>query len=290
MPTLVIQKGLSLIELLIAMAISSFLILGVTQIYLDNKRSYSFQQNQAENLEGARYLLMLMQQELAKTGYRRRPDETLETAFPAMAANTSLGCSAFTAGQTVLRTANNSLCIRYQPRDDQDRDCLGDLPANAASLVANGPYTEGDEVIIERLYFEYDDSSSNGSLRCTRMHTSKAGSILSGRGVTSAELISGVADLRLELGTGTSADTRSITQYTSAATTNPILAVRYSVLLKGPQLGQRESISTDTALASWQSLVNLADDDEQLSSISEADKRHLYQVSQSTVVLRNLLP
>ncbi|OVZ72666.1 hypothetical protein CDO43_01055, partial [Pseudomonas aeruginosa] len=37
------QSGLSMIELLVALAISSFLILGITQIYLDNKRNYLFQ-------------------------------------------------------------------------------------------------------------------------------------------------------------------------------------------------------------------------------------------------------
>ncbi len=41
------QSGLSMIELLVALAISSFLILGITQIYLDNKRNYLFQQGQA---------------------------------------------------------------------------------------------------------------------------------------------------------------------------------------------------------------------------------------------------
>ncbi len=34
------QSGLSMIELPVALAISSFLILGITQIYLDNKRNY----------------------------------------------------------------------------------------------------------------------------------------------------------------------------------------------------------------------------------------------------------
>ena len=33
------QFGLSMIELLIALAISSFLILVITQVYLDNKRN-----------------------------------------------------------------------------------------------------------------------------------------------------------------------------------------------------------------------------------------------------------
>lgn len=41
------QLGISMIELLVAMLISSFLIIGVTQVYLDNRSNTLFQQNQA---------------------------------------------------------------------------------------------------------------------------------------------------------------------------------------------------------------------------------------------------
>ena len=56
------QKGLSMVELLVALAISSFLILGISQIYIDNKRNYLFQQGQAGNQENSRFVLMLLQQ------------------------------------------------------------------------------------------------------------------------------------------------------------------------------------------------------------------------------------
>ena len=42
------QNGLSMIELLISLAISSFLILGITQVYIDNKRNQVFQLAQSE--------------------------------------------------------------------------------------------------------------------------------------------------------------------------------------------------------------------------------------------------
>ncbi|BCR23333.1 hypothetical protein KAM426_08600 [Aquipseudomonas alcaligenes] len=61
------QFGLSLIELMVALVISSFLILGITQIYVDNKRNYLFQQGQSENQENGRYALLLLEKELAKT-------------------------------------------------------------------------------------------------------------------------------------------------------------------------------------------------------------------------------
>lgn len=278
------QSGLSLIELMVAMALSSFLILGIVQIYIDNKRSYSFQQSQAENLEGSRYTLLLLQQELSKTGYRRRPDEQFDSAFPLFA--DLAGCGQFPAGTTVKRISQSSICIRYQPRDQFDRDCLGNLPVTATALET-GPYTSAQEIIIERLWFEEGDANTPGSLNCTRVHTDMAGTVTAA--VTTGELLNGVVDLRYELGVGTASDPRSVSQYTIDDTTGPILAVRYIALLRsGGNL--RDSISAADALKNWQSITGLEDDDEKLTSLKNDDKGQLYQVSQSSVTLRNLTP
>ncbi|PXC03145.1 pilus assembly protein PilW, partial [Pseudomonas aeruginosa] len=93
------QSGLSMIELLVALAISSFLILGITQIYLDNKRNYLFQQGQAGNQENGRFAMMFLDQQLAKVGFRRRADDPNEFAFPAQ--QKTAYCEAFKAGSTL---------------------------------------------------------------------------------------------------------------------------------------------------------------------------------------------
>lgn len=282
-----IQAGLSLVELMVALAISSFLILGVTQIYIDNKRSYSFQQNQTENLEGSRYALLMLQQELTKAGYRRRPDEQLSAAFPA--AGDLAGCGAFSAGETVKRIAANSLCIRYQPRDHLERNCLGELPATASTLEP-GPYTSSTEIVIERLYFEKDTDSEAGTLKCTRVHTTPSGTTLSGRTAQTGELVSGLVDLRYELGVGSAADPRNISQYTTADTTLPILAVRYTALLRSSGIRLRESVDVSDALENWQTLTGLEDSDAVVAAIKADDNGQIYQISQSNVMLRNLMP
>lgn len=281
------QAGLSLVELMVALAISSFLILGVTQIYIDNKRSYSFQQNQAENLETGRYALLMLQQELTKAGYRRRPDEQPEFAFPA--AGDLADCGAFSAGETIKRTALDSVCIRYQPKDHLERNCLGERPVTATALEA-GPYLSADEIIIERLFFEKDAASLSGALKCTRVHTNLAGTTLSGREAQTGELVSGIVDLRYEFGVGNAADPRSISQYTTGATTSPILAVRYTALLRSAGVNLRESVAVGDALGNWQALTGLANSDSLVAALKADDKGQLYQVSQSTVMLRNLMP
>lgn len=61
------QRGLSMIELLVALAISSFLILGITQVYIDNKRNYVFQQSQAGNLENSRFAVLMIDDLISKS-------------------------------------------------------------------------------------------------------------------------------------------------------------------------------------------------------------------------------
>ncbi|TWH64052.1 type IV pilus assembly protein PilW [Azomonas agilis] len=267
------QKGLSLLELLVAMAISSFLILGVTQIYLDNRRSYSFQQNLSENQESSRYIQLMLHQHLTKAGYRREPYIDPELIFPST--NVFNECN-FSKGQTVV--GNGSfLCIRYQPRDTKDRNCLGNSPRNSSDIAA--PYkTSNIEIIIERYYL------TNNSLSCQVIHTDGSGATLENSS-GSAELIRGLLDLHFEFGLGSDADTRSVHKYvTSPSGTDTILAVRYSILLRSTNTRLRDAVDFETAIANWKTLTGVSDTD-----ITD-DNGQLYQVTQRTVSLRNLLP
>ena len=269
------QAGLSLIELMVALAISSLLILGVTQIYIDNKRSYAFQQNQSENQEAGRYTLLVLQQELAKAGYRRRPDIPLDTAFPS---SDALGCG-FAEGKTAKQygTDKSAICIRYQPHSHLARDCLGNLPVNAAA-IQTAPYTDAAEIIVERLYL------SGNTLMC------QVANVTTTTKTTSGELVSGIADLRFEFGVGTAAESRRINQYIAAPAALPVLAIRYTALMRSSNPYSRESLGVDAALANWVALTGISATDTTLTALKAADKGNLYQISQSSVMLRNLLP
>ncbi len=134
------QHGLSIIELMVALLISSFLIIGITQVYLDNRENTLFQQSQGQNIDNARFSILLLEQTLAKAGYRRAPDEAMETAFP----SDSIGaCGQMSAGQVVKRLSATSFCIRYQPAFPDARDCAGDNIDNSpAPYVSSAPVTE----------------------------------------------------------------------------------------------------------------------------------------------------
>lgn len=195
------QHGLSMIELLIALAISSFLILGITQIYIDNKRNYIFQQNQSANQENGRFSLLLLEQELRKAGYRRIVQDSRELAFPAVTVN---GCPAFDAGEVATPTADGQgVCIRYQRASNTELDCHGNVIGN------NNPVT---------IRFE---KTATGDLNC---HVN---------GGPAATLISGINQIAFEFGFDTNAD-RVADAYLSAADTlitpGSVVAVRYATL------------------------------------------------------------
>jgi type IV pilus assembly protein PilW len=256
------QAGLSLIELMIGLLISSILILGVTQIFIDNKRSYVFRENQAGNLENGRFALNYLEQELAKTGYRRKPDLDPNYAFPA---NNALSDCTFAAGETVVWNGTQStLCIRFQARDANETDCQGNALTAAEKTSIAQPYVSSAPMFIEK--FSYD--STNKTLSCV---SSRATS-----GAASA-LVGNVAALHFEFGIGPSS-AKTITSFSTSPAT-PIRAVTYSILMQSQSSGVRDN-SDNPVLTQWKSTY--ADD-------SVTDTRQVYQIARGTIVLRNLM-
>ncbi|WP_313516460.1 PilW family protein [Pseudomonas sp.] len=254
------QLGLSLVELMVALAISSFLILGVTQIYIDNKSNYLFQQGQSANQENGRFTLMLLDRQLSKAGYRRRPDVTLEEAFPVQTLTASTGsetCAFSVAGQAVSRVDSSTICIRYQPRTASELDCAGTGVSSANAASINAPYTEPTEPFVEKI------TVSNGNLLCN--------------GTT---LVEGVAGVHFDFGIG-AAGTKEVTSYTQTPGTSPIGSIRYYVLLTS-QNNLRQGVNSQ-AYCDW---IKLGD----ASADCTVPDDKLYQLVNNSMTLRNLMP
>jgi type IV pilus assembly protein PilW len=63
------QSGLSLVELLISMVMALLLSSGMVAAYLESKRNYMFDEQQARLQENGRYALTLLKRELAMAGF-----------------------------------------------------------------------------------------------------------------------------------------------------------------------------------------------------------------------------
>lgn len=266
------QRGLSLVELMVAMAISSFLILGVTQIYIDNKRNYLYQQGQGENLENGRFALMLISERLSKAGYRRNPVFDMETAFPSQSGTGEVDDCDFAAGQVVVRVDDATLCLRYQPKDDNETNCLGnDFPGSSnldAPYDVNGrPDFNTNEIMIEKLALE------DGALQCNGQ-----------------ELVSNIDGLYFDYGVNDDAYTLKVDSYTNDPDAGDIVrALRYSVLLIATPSNLTQGIDSkvctnpdnEDEVGDWENLTGQSLD---------CESGRLYQMASSSSTLRNLMP
>lgn len=276
------QTGLSMVELLIALAISGFLIIGLSQVYIDHKRNYVFQQSQADNLENSRFAVFILDELLGKAGYRRAPDQSMSDAFPESAA-LSKHCDKFSDKSviTTIKTTANSgqtgFCLRYQPAENDELICDG----SAAGLTHSSPfiYPRGSETVYVAILFKpHQQEANKGTLRCI----TKKGDM---------QLLEGIADLRFEFGSGSaSIDSKTLksampfkTPDSWSSLDGPVRVVRYSVLAVSRN-NQRDGDST--IYKQWL---------ESASSVSrmrliQQDSKQIYNIAMGTQVLRNMMP
>lgn len=271
------QHGLSMIELLVALAISSLLILGITQIYIDNKRSYLFQQSQALNLDSARFADYMLSDLLGKAGYQRSHLQTLED-FPAASALGGL-CD-FKAGHAITKLTDGAqgLCLRYQPAVNNEVACAGNaLALSSASQPAFKQPSDTEIAYIAILFTPDNTNLEKGTISCV----DKNGP---------AELIGGVADFHIEFGIGNSGADKTLVSSSPwkapsawSDSQGPVRAVRYSVLLAS---ARNKRDSADSAVFThW--TTKLAT--ETRKTILEAqDNRRIYQIATGSQALRNL--
>lgn len=178
-------RGLSLIELLVALALSLFLIAGLVAMYVSTRRSYNIQQQSAALQGKERLTATFVGSVVQSAGFYAAPQTyTPYTAFPvngtfATVAQVFYGTSASTGGNYA-----DTLSIRFltAPKDGV-LNCLG--------YGNNGTTTQ---LYVNR--FSLD--TQNDELEC----------ILSGPGLTTQKqpLLSGVTSLHFLYGVDTNGD------------------------------------------------------------------------------------
>ena len=247
------QLGLSLIELMVALLLSSLLILGVTQIFIDNKRNYAFQQGQSGNIENARYATMLLEQEFYRAGYQVRQENLVTETFPEASHQ---DCS-FKPGEFInYDTEDQRICLRYEPHLPQITMCNGETVAGPTD-----PYSRftGDPVVVALQVF-------NGTLFCN-----------------DTPLIENTEDVRFSFGVDGRDGLGETKQYTITPTDgDAIHSVRYAVLLRSRAQNLTDSTESPVYRAwheKWESEPNVA-----------APDRALYFALENTVAIRNKHP
>ncbi len=178
-------RGLSLIELLVALALSLFLIAGLVAMYMSTRRSYNIQQQSAALQRKERLTTTFVGSVVQSAGFYAAPQTyTPYTAFPVnstftTAAQVFYGTSASTNGNYA-----DTLSIRFLTApNDGVLNCLGHENSGAS---------------IQLYVNRFSLDTQNDELEC----------ILSGPGLVAQKqpLISGVTSLHFLYGVDTNGD------------------------------------------------------------------------------------
>ena len=185
------QRGFTLVELLIALLVSSTLAAGLGQILLQSKKTYKTQLNLSHMMEDGRYALEILTKETRRIGYLRNrfaggsaDGSAVGSAidvFPDDPAVLDSNLS-FTAGEYIRGEYNSSgfygspydvnhVVFRYQLNDAKELSAAA--PDYAASPCVQDIYLEDDEdptkdrhVVTIYLYVDLDPELNTPTLYC----------------------------------------------------------------------------------------------------------------------------
>lgn len=223
------QRGLSLIELMVSLALGLIITLGVLNIFISARSTYTLQNTSAAMQEDARYLLSRMSQEIRMAGMfgclATVADNSTGATFSA-AFNQPINYSIDNTNGTVLTLATS------------DVGSAGTLPTwtilsdcRSAATAYTGAATPGSGQMAFPIH--------------QVVYTFKNNAIYTGSGTSQQVLLSNVSAFSLMFGLANSAsdsDT-TVTSYTTAAP-NPayIRSIRITITLLDP------STNTETKL------------------------------------------
>jgi type IV pilus assembly protein PilW len=220
------ERGMTLIELLIAVAIGLFLIGGLLTLVQTMKRTSMSQSSLSQLQDNERMAMTLITDVIKSTGYYPNPLlNTQVSSFPAVNYNANAN---FTyAGQALVGTGtypagNNIITSRYLTTGtDNVINCTGNTSSVGAATFVNT--------------FSLD---VNGNLQCTL--------IVNGGQPTTVPLIGGLSNMQIYYGVQTNgaAGTNSVDTYmdgpsvTAAGYWNSVKSIRVTLWFSNPLYGQ----------------------------------------------------
>ncbi|WP_457789154.1 PilW family protein [Pseudomonas sp. PL-6] len=222
------QRGLSIVELLVALVISMLLLTGVVQVFFSSKQTYASNEAASRLQENGRFALEFIAQSARHAGYVEAANTTTAPPNPiatpgATNCNTPRVCSTQGAGN-----ASDTIGFALQPRilEGARRDCLGNTLSGA---------TANTDLIINHFEIIPGADGAPSALGCRSWNFTKgAGEWVAGPGAS--PLIDGVDALQIQYGISTSGDRNNVNQYVSADRVtalnawNDVVAVRIAVL------------------------------------------------------------
>ena len=216
------QEGVTLIELMIALLISSLLILAMVFLFLSGRSSFVTQEQVARQQENGRFAWQLITRELQQAGY-----------FPEVWDRPRIGF-AIAAAANGAGTASDSITLQYE----SDKDCYGDYNRNATEPVErpDGTIVKVPEHWHKVVRFELDGNGDVNRLLYSCGYAQINPPNVPGFTINQQPVAEGISNLQFQYGIDGDGDL-SVDQWVDApGTLEDVLSVRIALLVATPEL------------------------------------------------------
>ncbi|MCC7220470.1 MAG: PilW family protein [Candidatus Contendobacter sp.] len=275
------QRGLTLIEIMVALLIGVFLLAGVIQIFIVNKQTYRVQENLSRMQENGRFAIDYLNHYIRLAGYITtkslndiRYKDLSRNSRTGQNDGSSITSSLFNSGNKVISGTNgdglnssDSITVRFQadpPADGQMADCLGNTVSSP----------NGDVIVANRFFLQADASNNNQpTLYCDPLQATDP---------TAQPVISGVENMQIRYcvpADSTDTNIGCVLAGNDVSDWNQIQSVRVSLLLRS---------ADDNLVVQPQPYQFDVNGDGVNETITPSDKR-LRRVFTTTIAVRNLV-
>jgi type IV pilus assembly protein PilW len=234
------QRGISLIELMVAMAIGLVITIVIAQIFINSKSAFSADDALSRLQENARYSLTALTRAVRFAGYRSNPNVSAVSVFPSTAP-----ALAGTEGTGIVA---DSITVRFQgsgdgagTTDGTVQDCSG---VQKGSVAGTG--LDSNQIAVNTFYIANDpQNNSEPTLYCNFATPTLAASPLTpcdtaglvpGTTCNSMPLVPGVENMQILYGEDTdNPKDQSANRFLTAnnvTSMDNVVSVRISILLR----------------------------------------------------------
>ncbi|MFP8967924.1 PilW family protein [Pokkaliibacter sp. CJK22405] len=162
------QRGLSLIELMIALALGTVLVLAATNVMMSGRSTYSTITATSDIQDAARFSLRTMETQVSHAGFTSDPIQALAKEFPASTTTFSDSSYTWLAGEVAAGVGNNNasqeLLLRMKGHGgsstDELTDCLGQVIPGTDVVATQRFYIKNNALYCD---VSYDDGSNTYS-------------------------------------------------------------------------------------------------------------------------------
>lgn len=243
------QRGFSLTELMIGLALTSLIILGIAEVYIGSKASFRYGTAQGRAQENLRYASHALRRQINHAGMRRnRIDMPIEVfdgssvlgteLWAVSAINDSDGTETI-HGKNIAGIPDGSdvLILRYESDGSSPSNCRGTAPTPTAA-----PLTSSKSINVEIYYVDDQVSSNSNELTCSTFGIQRgADNSANALNVVTSGLIDDITDMQIRLGEDTDGDrepNRFVEPGTPTLDMKDVVAVEFTLTLSGaPPIG-----------------------------------------------------